>query len=361
MTTTLTSSQSNDAAVDMVIALPLKAAKDFSATLAILVHIKPSQQAVVMQVLHWGENWLDLFLQQKPVIQSDFQRQEMPELEGGTKDDTNEKPKSRSRLIALGVAVVIVLLAIVPGTYRVTAPANLEGKLQRVIVAPYDGYIANAFARAGETVKSGDVIAELDTRELLLEKQRYAAEKNEYTRQYRQALSSREQAQAHIYKSQVRQADAQLNLLDKKIERSQLIAALDGVIITGDLSRSLGSPVNTGDVLFEVAPLDEYRLIILVDEKQVVDVQHGMRGALTLKALSDKEQLFTVDKVSPVFEENVTGISYRVEAILDENLPSLRPGMQGVAKIEIEQRSYLWIYLHELFDVIRLWLWRWLP
>ena len=361
VTTTLTSGQSNDASVDMVIALPLKGAEDYSATLAILVHIKPSQQAVVMQVLHWGENWLGLLLQQKTMIQpTDPQAQEVrevPELEG----DDSAKPKNRSRLIAIGVLVVVLLLSIVPGTYRVTAPANLEGKLQRVIVAPYDGYIANAFARAGETVKSGDVIAELDTRELHLEKQRYAAEKNEYTRQYRQALSSREQAQAHIFKSQVRQADAQLNLLDKKIERSQLVAALDGVIITGDLSRSLGAPVKTGDVLFEVAPLDEYRLIILVDEKQVVDVQHGMRGALTLKALSDKEQLFTVDKVSPVFEENVTGISYRVEAILDENLPSLRPGMQGVAKIEIEQRSYLWIYLHELFDVIRLWLWRWLP
>jgi hypothetical protein len=80
-----------------------------------------------------------------------------------------------------------------------------------------------------------------------------------------------------------------------------------------------------------------------------------------LKALPDRELPFVVHKVSPVFEEDTTGISYRVEARLVENHSALRPGMEGIAKIEIDQRSFLWIYLHELFDVIRLWIWRWLP
>ena len=68
-----------------------------------------------------------------------------------------------------------------------------------------------------------------------------------------------------------------------------------------------------------------------------------------------------VHKVSPVFSENEKGIAYRVEAGLEEQVAGLRPGMEGVAKIDIDQRSFAWIYLHELFDVIRLWVWRWLP
>jgi hypothetical protein len=35
--------------------------------------------------------------------------------------------------------------------------------------------------------------------------------------------------------------------------------------------------------------------------------------------------------------------------------------MEGVAKIDVDRRSLLWIYLHELFDLMRLWAWRWLP
>ncbi len=219
----------------------------------------------------------------------------------------------------------------------------------------------HAFARAGENVAEGEVIAELDSRELLLEQQRYSAEKDEYNRQYRQALSDRDMAQAHIFKSQTRQAEAQLRLLEKKIQRSSLLAPLEGVIIKGDLSRSLGATVNKGEVLFEVAPLDEYRLVVLVDEKQVIDVQPGMQGELTLKALPETSLTFTVQQVSPVFEENASGIAYRVEAGFNEEHPALRPGMQGIAKISIDQRSYLWIFLHELIDAIRLWAWSWLP
>ncbi len=358
ITTTLSSMQGNDMAVDMVIALPLTRIASFTGALAILVNIKPSQQPVVMQLLHWSENWLLLLLNkeqsQKPV--NDIERKT-----SFISEKFSMLWSNHSQLVFLGVLLVIAAMSMITGSYRVTAPASLEGRIQRVIVAPFDGYIANAYARAGENVTAGKVIAELDSKELVLQQQRYEAEKQEHTRQYRQALASRDKAQAHIYKSQISQAQAQLQLLEKKIHRSILKAPLDGVIIRGDLSRSLGAHVKTGDVLFEIAPLDEYRLVIKVDEKQVADVQKGLQGILNLKALPSDGLPFVVHKVSPVFEENSDGIAYRVEATMKENHPALRPGMQGIAKIEIDQRSYAWIYLHELYDALRLWFWSWLP
>ncbi|MDH3762684.1 MAG: efflux RND transporter periplasmic adaptor subunit [Gammaproteobacteria bacterium] len=354
VTTTLSSDQRNDSATDMIIALPLTRIDNFNGTLAVLANIKPSQQSVVMQILHWGENWLGLLF--------DRQQPATPPPEESAQDRTGGLVHSgRSRLVALGMALLLGVMTFTSGNYRVTASANLEGKIQRAIVAPFDGYIAAAHARAGETVAAGEVIAALDTEELLLQKQRHAAEKNEYTRQYRKALSTRDQTQAHIFKSQVSQAEAQLELVEKKIERAALVSTLDGVIISGDLSRSLGAPVATGDVLFEVAPLDEYRLIILVDEKQVADVDEGLSGGLTLKALPDTALPFVVHRVSPVFQQEADGIAYRVEARLVEHHAALRPGMEGIAKIDVDRRSLIWIYLHELFDLMRLWAWRWLP
>jgi len=363
VTTSLSAGRGNDSEVDMVIALHLTGSDSFSAALAILVSIKPSRQSAVLQILQWGESWLQLLFQQQA-----------SKPRGTVQDDTRENESltararrivtgwsSRSRRLLTGAILVGLVMLLVPGTYRVTAPATLEGSIQRAIVAPFDGFIMQAHARAGENVAVGEIIAELDSKELLLEQQRYAAERDEYNRQYRQALSKRDMAQAHIFKSQISQAEAQLHLLEKKIQRSSLSAPLDGVIIKGDLSRSLGATVEKGEVLFEVAPLDEYRLVILVDEQQVIDVQPGLQGELTLKALPDAELAFTVQQVSPVFEENASGIAYRVEAGFNEANPALRPGMQGVAKISIDQRSYLWIFLHELIDAIRLWGWSWLP
>ena len=371
VTTTLSSSREGDSISDMVIAMPLNV--DLSATLAILVRIKPSQQSIVMQILQWGEDWLALLLQKEKISAVKGKQPEVKK----DKAEQNKAPvieslsaqarqlsffkANRSRIIAGGILFFAILMSVLTGTYRVTAPASLEGKIQRAIVAPFDGYIANAFVRAGEKVKSGDLIAEMDKQSLMLEQQRYLSEKNEHTRQYRQTLAVRDKAQAHIFKSKIEQADAQLELLDIKIQRSTLNSPIDGVIISGDLSRLLGAPVTTGDVLFEISPLDEYRLIISVDEDQVVDVQQGLQGVLSLTALPDEKIKFTVQNVSPVFEENIDGISYRVEAAFGEKYPALRPGMQGVAKIEIDKRSFIWIYLHQLYDAIRLWVWSWLP
>ena len=354
VTTTLSSAPGHDEAGEMVIALPLDKADSPRASLAVLVRIKPSQQSVVTQILHWGEDWLQLLLHGHR--DGDRTSAEVPE-----KIAVKPARSARWRLAALGAVVLIGAAAFTPGSYRVTAAANIEGKVQRAVVAPFDGYIAAAHARAGETVAAGEVIAELDTEELQLQRQRHIAEKAEYDRQYRKALANRDQTQAHIFKSQMQQTEAQLDLVEKKIDRAGLRSTLDGVIITGDLSRSLGAPVATGEILFEVAPLDQYRLIVQVDEKQVAEVDSGMTGMLTLKALPGSKLPFSVQKVSPVYAEDVDGISYRVEARLDADHAALRPGMEGVAKIEIGQRSLLWIYTHELLDLIRLWAWRWLP
>ncbi|MCU7808603.1 MAG: histidine kinase, partial [Candidatus Thiodiazotropha sp. (ex Semelilucina semeliformis)] len=50
---------------------------------------------------------------------------------------------------------------------------------------------------------------------------------------------------------------------------------------------------------------------------------------------------------------------FTLEAELAESGQSLRPGMQGVAKIEAGTRSLLWLSTHRLVDWLRLQLWGW--
>ena len=58
-----------------------------------------------------------------------------------------------------------------------SARTLIEGQLQRATVAPFDGYVASASARAGDVVSKGQVLAELDDREIRLELARWQAEK----------------------------------------------------------------------------------------------------------------------------------------------------------------------------------------
>ena len=140
-----------------------------------------------------------------------------------------------------------------------------------------------------------------------------------------------------------------------------MVAPFDGVVVRGDLSQSLGSPVAKGDVLFEVAPLEGYRVILRVDERDVSYIGPGEEGRLALSAMPGERLAFTIDRVTPVASAEDGRNTFRVEARVDAPTAALRPGLEGVAKIEVGRRRLVWIWTHELLDWIRLTAWSWWP
>ena len=180
-------------------------------------------------------------------------------------------------------------------------------------------------------------------------------------KEYREALAGHDRAQVSIISAKRAQAAAQLDLVEENLLRTRLVVPFDGVVVRGDLSQSLGSPVERGDVLFEVAPLEGYRIILEVDERDVSDVAPGQRGRLTLSALPGQPLPLAVERVTPVAAAADGRNVFRVEARLERPAPGLRPGMEGVAKIEIERRRLIWIWTHGLVDWLRLWAWSWWP
>jgi hypothetical protein len=136
---------------------------------------------------------------------------------------------------------------------------------------------------------------------------------------------------------------------------------LSGVVVSGDLSQSLGSPVSRGDVLFEVAPLEDYRLVLSVDERDMPDVAPGQTGQLKLSGMPGDALGFTVSRITPVSEAEDGANFYRIEAELDDPPALLRPGMEGVGKIEIAERRLLWIWTHRMIDWLKLQAWAWWP
>ncbi len=262
--------------------------------------------------------------------------------------------------VAAGVAVML-WLATATTTYRVTAPASLEGVVQRVIVAPRDGFIGSAEVAAGDVVDEGQLLATLDDKDLQLEQVKWESQREQLVKKHREVRATRDRAEATILEAQIAEADAQVALVQAQLERGELIAPFGGVIVKGDLKHSLGAPVKRGDVLYEVAPLDAYRVIVDVDERSVAEVQAGQPGQLVLTAMPDSPLGLSVEKVTPVATAAEGRNSFRVEARLDEASPELRPGMRGVAKIEIAPRRRVWVWLHSVIDWLRLKTWSWMP
>jgi multidrug efflux pump subunit AcrA (membrane-fusion protein) len=141
----------------------------------------------------------------------------------------------------------------------------------------------------------------------------------------------------------------------------QLTAPFAGVIVSGDFTQALGSPIERGQVMFKLAPLDDYRVILKVDETDIADVREGQRGRLTLTATPDEALDIVIERITPVASADARANYFRVEAKLDKPPNYLRPGMQGVAKIDIDSRQLLWIWTRSLVNWARVKLWVWLP
>jgi len=266
-----------------------------------------------------------------------------------------------AKLVAILLIAVVTFLSVAEGDYRVSADATLEGSIQRVIVAPIVGYIKAAHARAGDLVAEGDPLVTMDDRDLRLEYLKWSSQKEQVLREHRDAFAQHDGTQVNILKAQLKQAEAQLELLHEQITRTRITAPFGGIIVSGDLSQQLGAPVERGQVLMEIAPLDSYRVILQVDEREVSDIVVGQRGQLILTALPGEKLPFVVEKVTPVSVTQEGQNSFRVEARLERVTVLLRPGMQGTGKVEIDRRKRIWIWTHKTVDWLHLWLWSWWP
>lgn len=273
------------------------------------------------------------------------------------------KTWTNGRLVAVAASVLLLmLLGLLNSTYNVTSRAILEGLSQQSVVAPFDGFIESAKARAGDLVTADELLATMDDRDILLELSRLENERDDFNRQYRQALADLDQAQSTILKARVDQADAKLAQLHRRLRQLELRAPISGVIISGDLSRALGAPLVKGDVLFEVAPLDAYRIVLHINERDIDEIRPGQSGLVTFSAHPDTKVPFTVQSITSVMTaEAGVGVVFRTEANISGNYPFLRPGMEGFARTTIGQRKLGWILFHDVADWFRLLIWRYLP
>jgi RND family efflux transporter MFP subunit len=271
-------------------------------------------------------------------------------------------PQHPGLKLAVGMTCALLLAtALVHTDHRVSARTVIEGSTQLTVVAPFDGFIAEGLVRAGDTVRAGQPMARLDDRDLKLERAKWSAEREQLQRKHQVAMAQADRGTMGVIAAQVGQSEAQLSLAQERLSRATLAAPFDGVVVAGDLSQSIGTPVEVGKVLFEVAPLEGFRVVLQVDDRDLVRLALGQRGTLVLASLPDQVLPFTLSAITPVATQIDGRNVFRVEAKVDGQTTRLRPGMEGVGKVVVGERSLLWVWTHNFFDWLRLAVWSWMP
>jgi multidrug efflux pump subunit AcrA (membrane-fusion protein) len=260
--------------------------------------------------------------------------------------------------LGLGAAALLAALCI-PVPYRIGGEARIEGAIQRALVAPADGFLRHVHARPGDRIAADAVLVELAPDDLRLEQRKWQSELAQHENAASAALARGDRAQYAINQARADEARAQLELADSHLERARILAPFDGVVIKGDLATSLGAPVRRGDVLLTVAPGDRFRLLVEIDERDIAGVTVGQKGHVALGALAERALAFVVAKVTPVAVTRDGRNFFEVEGRLEDSPALLRPGLQGVARIEAGRHPLAWIWTHRFSETVRVALWSW--
>jgi len=270
-----------------------------------------------------------------------------------------------AKLTALVGVAVLAFLLFAKGPYRVEAPFTVQTTQRHIVTAPFEGTIDVVNVEINDPVVAGEtVLASLAVEELVLERAPLIAEQHDYEVQADAARDEGDFAAMEMARANAERAAAEIRLLDHRIAQAQMTSPVGGVVVEGDLRQRTGGTVNQGDPLFEVAPVDALRAELLVPASRIGEVRseathpdNPSRGELASTAHPGEHIGFTVLTIEPEAEVVDGQNVFRVRVALDSRPEWMRPGVEGVAKIDVDTRRYASIWTREAVNWVRMKLW----
>lgn len=263
------------------------------------------------------------------------------------------------KLIAIACFTIILSASLIKSLYRIEATASLETDHIAYLSAPFNGFIKEVHSHSGEQVSKNQVLMTMDREELQLRALEEEANVNRFQRESEKARSGRNLVDMKIALARVDQAKAELKRIEYYLGQAEVRTPFSGIVVEGEKQELLGAPVSKGDLLIKVVHPADLHLKIKVNEEDIDELREGGVGELTLLSQPGKYHPIIIQRIIPMAKaENQEGNVFTVIAKLkSEDEDWWRPGMSGVVKLDVEERSWLWIALHRSWDSLRLLFW----
>ena len=225
------------------------------------------------------------------------------------------------------------------------------------------GQIVKLPVETGSIVKPGDLLVQIETRDVQNQYDQVAAQLAAARSKLDVSTAQKKRAD-ELFKSriitateheaaQIDFANAQsalvsartsLDLRKQSLEDATVTAPVGGTIIErtvamGTVITSATGSFGGGTTLLKMADLGRVRVRALFNETDIGQVRPGQTATVTVDAYPDRRFIGTVEKIEPsaVIQQNVT--MFPVLVTLDNSEGLLKPGMNGETNVVVEQRS----------------------
>src|SRR5579864_6997879 len=322
--------------------------------------------------------------------------------QGGGMSNGNGKNKKRKRLFLIGgvttaaVAAVLIFAAAARGNTtidpsklgdvkretidkNVVATGKVEPITKAEIKSKASGIVQKILVDAGQTVKAGQVLVELDREEIEArvrqskaqlagseanlkvtqadyEKSKVDAESPDVVllkRNYDLAKNKQDSARAtlSVDKAKLVQAEAQVESDRAALEQNQeqlgyatIVSPIDGLVLSRDVE--VGDAVSSILVLGSSATLvmtigDVHEVYVKgkVDESDIGKVSMSQPARIRVESFKDKTFNGKVTKIAPMGNEKDNVTTFEVRVSIDNATGELKPNMTANAEILLEEHK----------------------
>jgi multidrug resistance efflux pump len=258
------------------------------------------------------------------------------------------------KLAGLSSLVVLLFLFAWPWAYRVDATLTLRSKDLLFMPAPFDGYLRQVLVEIGDKVEAGQVLVQLDTRDLVLEESMAEADVLRYGREAEKAQAARQLAEMQINLARQEQSASRLALVRHQLQHAKVTAPHAGVVVEGELKKNLGAPLRKGDLLLKLAHNEDTYLELEIDQVDVHEVHVGSTGEFALVGRPDQRFAIQLERIDPASTLREGRNIYLARAKVQSQIPTWwRPGMGGSARIDAGDRPLIWVLTHRTIRYLR--------
>lgn len=252
--------------------------------------------------------------------------------------------KGKLALAALALSVGIMML---PVPYRIRCQCVVEPVSRRLAVAPFDGMVDEALVEPGDLVTRGGLLARMDGRELRWELSAAQAQRGQVDKKREIELAERNIPDVLISQLEREELDAKIDVLRYRAAHLDVTAPVAGVVLSGSLERGQASPVQTGDVLYEIGPLDKVRIEIEVPAEDVAQIAAGQQVKIWISGLETNAIAAQIQQLQPRSELRHDDNVFIAKVDVENAGKLLRPGMRGSARITGSPRPLAWNLFHK--------------
>jgi multidrug efflux pump subunit AcrA (membrane-fusion protein) len=256
------------------------------------------------------------------------------------------------RGIAVTITALLLAAMLFPTPYRVKADVRIEPQSPRIVSAPFEAMIEDVLVHPGDVVKAGQTLLTLDGRPLRLERQSLEAEIYQSAKQKDISLAAGRIAESQQAQLKYQQLLRRRDLIDRRLEQLTVSSPIDGVIVSGDLRRSVGASLELGRVLLEIAPLDRVMVEIAIPEYEISMVEENANAKIRVDASGAPTINRSITEIYPAGELREDKVVFISLIELDNRDNAFRPGMTGKATVYGDYCPFVWPYMRRAVDQI---------